>query len=113
MGRVLHFTRPHNAPTPEARYPRFTEVNARISHLADEFFDAPNTLQEGVKIYRDLEGRLPPAEREQLARFYKLIISHEEKFEHAAYLVGLLAGSGQLFDTSVFLDERSTRGEQS
>jgi hypothetical protein len=113
MGRVLRFTRPHNAPTPEARYPRFTEVTAHISHLADEFFGAPRTLEEGVRIYRDLEQRLSPPEREQLARFYRAIIEHEEKFEHAAYLVGLLAGSGQLLEGSVFVDERTTAGEKS
>jgi hypothetical protein len=29
------------------------------------------------------------------ARLYEAVIAPEEKFEHAAYVVGLLAGSGQ------------------
>jgi hypothetical protein len=113
MGRVLRFTRPHNASTPQARYPRFTEVTAHISHLADQNFEATSTLQQGRAIYRELEQRLAPADREQLKQFYDMILRHEEKFEHAAYLVGLAAGSGQLLDALVFTDERRASGESS
>lgn len=113
MGRVLRFTRPHNASTAQARYPRFTEVTAHISHLADQNFEATSSLQEGKAIYHELEQRLAPADREQLKKFYDVIVKHEEKYEHAAYLVGLAAGSGQLLDTLVFTDERRASGESS
>jgi hypothetical protein len=106
MGRVLRFTRPHNATTPQARYPRVSEVTAHISHIADELLGAPTSLEEGAKLYRQLEGRLTPEDRQLLAKFYEVTIAHEEKFEHAAYLVGLLAGSGQLPEKVMFLDER-------
>jgi hypothetical protein len=105
MGRVLPFTRPHNA-TPQARYPRFVEVTAHISHIADELFGADASLKDGATLYGQLEERVPPEHRELLAKFYEATIAHEEKFEHAAYLVGLLAGSGQLLDKVLFLDER-------
>jgi hypothetical protein len=106
MGRVLPFTRPHNATTAQARYPRFVEVTAHISHVADQLFGAEASLGEGAKLYGELEDRIAPEHRELLARFYEATIAHEEKFEHAAYLVGLLAGSGQLHEKIVFLDER-------
>jgi hypothetical protein len=106
MGRVLRFTRPHNATTTQARYPRVSEVTAHISHVADELLGAPQSLEEGARLYRQLEGRLAKEERDLLAKFYEATIAHEEKFEHAAYLVGLLAGSGQLAENVVFLDER-------
>jgi hypothetical protein len=109
MGRVLRFTRPHNATTTQARYPRVSEVTAHISHVADELLGAPQSLEEGASLYRKLEGRLAKEERELLAKFYEATIAHEEKFEHAAYLVGLLAGSGQLAENVVFLDERVSR----
>lgn len=111
MGRVLLFTRPHNATTPQARYPRFAEVTARITHIADELLGAPLSLAHGAELFRQLQGRLAPSDGEQLATFYEAIIAHEEKFEHAAYLVGLLVGSGQMPDKAVFLDER-LRGEK-
>lgn len=113
MGRVLSFTRPHNAPTPQARYPRFVEVTAHITHMAEELMDAKGSLAEGALLYGQLEERLAPETRELLAKFYEATIAHEEKFEHAAYLVGLLAGSGQLFEDHAFLDERHAAGQKS
>jgi hypothetical protein len=111
MGRVLPFTRPHNATTPQARYPRFVEVTAHISHVADQLFGAEASLGEGTILYARLEERMAPEHRGLLATFYAATIAHEEKFEHAAYLVGLLAGSGQLHEKVVFLDERHAGGE--
>jgi hypothetical protein len=106
MGRVLRFTRPHNAPTAQARYPRLSEVSAHIAHIADEAFGSATSLEEGAKLYGELEQRLAPEDRELLAKLYDATVAHEEKFEHAAYLVGLMAGSGQLPDRVAFLDQR-------
>ena len=106
MGRVLRFTRPHNSPAPEARYPRFAEVTAHIAHIADEVFDAPRSLEHGAKLYGELEDHIAAEQRELLAKVYEATLAHEEKFEHAAYLVGLMAGSGQLPQRVAFLDQR-------
>jgi hypothetical protein len=106
MGRVLQFTRPHNSSTPQARYPRFAEVAAHVAQIADDVFGSEASLQEGRQLYRDVEKRLALEDRELLAKLYKAALAHEEKFEHAAYLVGLLAGSGELPETIAFLDER-------
>jgi hypothetical protein len=113
MGRILAFTRPHNATTAQARYPRFTEVTAYITRLADELFAAPTSLEAGIQIYRDLQGRLAPVDRERLATIYDAIVAHEEKFEQAAYIVGLLAGSGQLLEIGPFLNEREVGSAES
>jgi len=106
MGRVLPFSRPHNAPTPEARYPRFSEVTAHIAHMAEEAFGSGRSLQEGADLYGDVEQRLAPEDRERLAKLYDATVAHQKKFEHAAYLVGLMAGSGQLPEKAAFLDQR-------
>jgi hypothetical protein len=111
MGRVLQFTRPHNATTPQARYPRFVEVTAHIAHVADELFGTAGSLEEGAKLYGDVEQRLAEDDRELLAKLYEATIAHEEKFEHAAYLVGLMAGSGQLPEKLAFLDQRAAPNE--
>jgi hypothetical protein len=106
MGRVLAFTRPHDAATPGARYPRFTELTAHVDHLADQVFGTASSLEQGAQLYGELERRLAADDRELLAKLYGATLAHEEKFEHAAYLVGLLAGSGQLPGRVVFVDQR-------
>ncbi len=106
MGRVLPFTRPHNASTPQARYPRFSEVTAHIAHIADEVFGTTTSLEQGANLYGEVEQRLAVEDREWLAKLYEATIAHEEKFEHAAYLVGLMAASGQLPSGVAFLDQR-------
>jgi hypothetical protein len=106
MGRVLPFTRPHNASTPQARYPRFTEVAAHIDQIADEVFGTAISLEQGANLYGQVEERLAADDRELLAKLYEATLAHEEKFEHAAYLVGLMAGSGQLPKKVAFLDQR-------
>jgi hypothetical protein len=106
MHRILRVTRPHRATTPQARYPRFSEVAAHISHIAAELFDVQTSLAEGAQLYGDLETRLAPEDRERLARLYQFVIAHEEKFEHAAYVAGLLAGSGQWPEKVEFINER-------
>jgi hypothetical protein len=113
MDRILSVSRPHCVTTPHARFPRFSEVAAHVAHIADELFDVPTSLAHGTKLYGELEKRLAPEDRGRLATFYEAIIAHEEKFERAAYLVGLLAGSGQFPVEVVFLDERHVGPEQS
>jgi hypothetical protein len=107
MGRVLAFTRPHDAATPRARYPRFTELTAHVDHLADQVFGTASSLEQGAQLYRQLKERLAADDRELLAKVYEATLAHEGKFEHAAYLVGLLAGSGQLPGRVVFLNQRA------
>jgi hypothetical protein len=77
-----------------------------VAQIADDVFGSEASLQEGRQLYRDVEKRLALEDRELLAKLYKATLAHEEKFEHAAYLVGLLAGSGELPETIAFLDER-------
>ena len=106
MGRVLAFTHPHDAAIPHARYPRFTELTAHVDHVADQVFGTASSLAEGSQLYGELKERLAADDRELLAKLYAVTLAHEGKFEHAAYLVGLLAGSGQLPGRVVFLDQR-------
>ena len=106
MGRLLAFTRPPDAATPEGRYPRFTELAAHVDHVADQVFGTVRSLEQGAQLYSELSERLTADDRELLAKVYGATLAHEEKFEHAAYLVGLLVGSGQLPGRVVFLDQR-------
>jgi hypothetical protein len=106
MGRVLPFTRPHNASTPQARYPRFSEVTPHIAQIADEVFGTAISLEEGANLYGQVEEHLAAEDRELLATLYEATLAHEEKLKHAAYLVGLMAGSGQLPKRVGLLDQR-------
>jgi hypothetical protein len=42
-----------------------------------------------------------------LNRFYDAVVAHEEKFEHAAYVVGLQAGTGRLKLAAKLVSERN------
>jgi hypothetical protein len=44
---------------------------------------------------------------EVLNRFYDTVVAHEEKFEHAAYVVGLQAATGRLKLARKLVSERN------
>jgi hypothetical protein len=108
MGRVVAFALPTGARRHRSRYPRYEEITGRIDQLAADLFDTASSLEDGTRLYGELETRVSPATRELLAAFYEAMLAHEEKFKHAAYLVGLQAGSGQLDLPVPLHDERAT-----
>jgi hypothetical protein len=113
VGRIIRFE-PGRQPSdvPWGRFPRFEEVGAQIDAQAAKLFDSAASLERGSELYARLEARLGPQDRPLLRELYEAISSHHERFEHAAYLVGLRAGSGKLEGLPPALpDERADRDE--
>ena len=52
-----------------------------------------------------VEQKLPPSDRGLLRDLYEAITKHSERYEHAAYLVGLQAGAGKLQGLPPMLDD--------
>jgi triphosphoribosyl-dephospho-CoA synthetase len=107
MARVVSFesgTRARRGG--ETRYPRFGEVAAHIDRVAGELFDATRTLLEGKRLYAELRDMISSDALELLNRFNDTLVVHEEKFEHAAYVVGLQAATRRLKLASNLVGER-------
>lgn len=90
----------------DTRYPRFSEVATHIDRVASELFDGTCTLVEGRQLYAQLREMISSEALAVLNRFYETLIAHEEQFEHAAYVVGLQAGTGHLMLASRLISER-------
>ena len=96
MARVIRFD-PSLRPDPKwERYPRFHEVGAQVDAQASRLFDNARSLEIKSELYARVETRLSAEDRALLRELYQAICSHQEHYEHAAYLVGLRAASGQL-----------------
>jgi hypothetical protein len=107
MARIVPFASGIRFPQAETtRYPRFAEVAAHIDVVASELFDARTTLQEGKQLFTELQGMISSQALGVLNRFYDTLVKHEEKFEHAAYLVGLQAATGRVQLAAALLSER-------
>ena len=107
MARIVPFVSAGRSGGDQStRYPRFPEVAAHIDVIANELFDAASTLREGKQLFAELQGMLSPEALRLLNRFYETLVSHEEKFEHAAYLVGLQAATGRVKLAAALLTER-------
>lgn len=109
MAEIIRFTRSHpTRPSGDSkwkRFPRFQEVGAQIDAQAAKLFDPAVSLDRQRTLYARLEQRLRPEDRDLLRELYEAVTSHSERYEHAAYLVGLHAGSGQLGGLPPILDD--------
>jgi hypothetical protein len=106
MARIVAFE-PRTRREGDTRYPRFEEVAAHIDRVAGELFDATRTLMEGRRLHAELRGMISSEALELLNRFYETFVTHEEKFEHAAYVVGLQAATGRLSLATKLVSERN------
>jgi hypothetical protein len=97
LARVIRFDPTfHPADAPWGRFPRFDEVGAQIDAQVARMVDSETALTKSRELYARLEARLIPDDRPLLRELYTALSSHHERYEHAAYLVGLRAGSGRL-----------------
>ena len=113
MARVIRFDPSLRPDVRWERFPRFEEVGAQIDAQASRLFDSERSLQTKRELYARVEARLGPDDRGLLRELYQAICSHEEHYEHAAYLVGLRAASGQLEGLPpVLSDDRSEEDPQ-
>jgi hypothetical protein len=95
------------------RFPRFDEVGAQIDVQAGRIFDTESSLARLRDLYARAEQRLRPDDRPLLRELYEAVTRHHERYEHAAYLVGLRAGSGRLDGLPpVLMDDRTTDGPE-
>jgi hypothetical protein len=99
MADVIRFTR--NTPTQPAnrewqRFPRFDEVGQQIDQQANKLLDVAGSQKRYTELYSRVEQRLRPDDHALLRELFEAITRHHERFEHAAYLVGLQAGNGTL-----------------
>ncbi len=88
------------------RYPRFEEVDGHVDAQATKLFDSEASLARNRELYARLEARLGVEDRPLLRELYTAITAHFEKFERAAYLVGLRAATGRLEGLPPFKDDR-------
>lgn len=98
VARIIPFdpTMPRGGP-PWGRYPRFQEVASVIASHASDLFDTDTSLRTGQALYAELERRLTDeSDRTLLRQLHDALQQHHGKYEHAAYLVGMLAGMGRL-----------------
>jgi hypothetical protein len=93
------------------RFPRFDEVGAQIDAQAGRIFDTAASLARGSELYARVEQRLRNEDRALLRELYEAITRHYERYEHAAYLVGLQAGAGKLQGLPPVLDDDRTPDE--
>ena len=78
------------------RFPRFDEVGAQVDAQAGRLFDVAASLSRTTDLYARVEQRLRPEDRALLRELYQSLTEHHERYERAAYIVGLQAGAGQL-----------------
>jgi hypothetical protein len=109
MAEVIHFTR--SSPTQPAgnarwrRFPRFEEVGQQIDVQANKLLDVVGSQARYTELYARVEQRLREDDRPLLRELFEAITRHHERFEHAAYLVGLQAGNGTLQGLPPSLDD--------
>jgi hypothetical protein len=113
MADILRFEQPLGPPgNPNwQRFPRFDEVGAQIDAQAGRIFDTATSLSRGSELYTRVEQRLRNEDRPLLRELYEAITRHYERYEHAAYLVGLQAGAGRLQGLPPVLDDDRTPDE--
>lgn len=115
MADVIRFTR--SEPTQPAantqwkRFPRFDEVGAQIDLQARKLLDVAVSQARYTELYTRVEQRLRADDRPLLRELFEAISRHHERFEHAAYLVGLLAGNGTLPGLPPVLGDERGEGE--
>ena len=107
MARVIRFDPKFHGGDPAwERYPRFEEVDGHVDAQAGKLFDSEASLARNRDLYAKLEARLAPEDRPLLRELYTAITAHFEKFERAAYLVGLRAAAGKLEGLPPLKDDR-------
>ena len=107
MARVIRFDPKFQGGDPAwERYPRFDEIGSHIDAQAGRLFDSEASLARNRELYARLEARLAAEDRPLLRDLYAAITAHAEKFERAAYLVGLRAGTGKLEGLPPLKDDR-------
>ena len=100
MADVIRF--PRSAPTRPAgqpewhRFPRYEEVGAQIDAQVSKLLDVATSIACYKELYARVEQRMRPDDRPLLRELFEAITGHHERYEHAAYLVGLQAGAGRL-----------------
>lgn len=90
------------------RFPRFDEVGGQIDLQAARIFDTGASLSRLSELYARTEQRLRPDDRPLLRELYEAATRHHERYEHAAYLVGLRAGAGRLEGVPPVLSDERT-----
>ncbi len=109
MADVIRFAR--SAPTQPAgdnnwrRFPRFDEVGQQIDAQANKVLDVAGSQARYTDLYARVEQRLRADDRPLLRDLFEAITRHHERFEHAAYVVGLQAGNGTLPGLPPMLDD--------
>jgi hypothetical protein len=88
------------------RFPRFDEIDGHVDAQAARLFDAEASLARNRELFARVESRLAPEDRPLVRELYEAITSHQEKFERAAYLVGLRAATGRLEGLPPLKDDR-------
>jgi hypothetical protein len=108
MAEIIRFEPAGPSENPDwRRFPRFEEVGAQIDLQAGRIFDTDASLGRLTELYARVEQRLGPEDRPLLRELYEAAARHHERYEHAAYLVGLRAGAGRLEGLPpVLADER-------
>jgi hypothetical protein len=115
MAEVIRFTR--STPTQPAsntrwrRFPRFEEVGQQIDAQANKLLDVAGSQARYTELYARVEHRLREDDRPLLRDLFEAITRHHERFEHAAYLVGLQAGNGTLPGLPPSLDDDRSGGD--
>lgn len=90
------------------RFPRFEEVGQQIDAQANKLLDVAGSQARYTELYSRVEHRLRPDDQPLLRELFEAITRHHERFEHAAYLVGLQAGNGTLAGLPPMLDDDRT-----
>jgi len=107
VARVIQFDpKFHGGDPAMERYPRFEEVDGHVDAQATKLFDSEASLARNRELYARLEARLGVEDRPLLRELYTAITAHFEKFERAAYLVGLRAAAGRLEGLPPLKDDR-------
>jgi hypothetical protein len=117
MADVIRFTRSTpSQPVANARwrrFPRFDEVGQQIDVQAKKLLDVAGSQARYTELYARVEQKLRDDDRPLLRELFEAITRHHERFEHAAYLVGLQAGNGTLPGLPPSLDDdRGPEGEE-
>jgi hypothetical protein len=109
MADVIRFARSVSVQPPGTstwrRFPRFEEVGQQIDAQANKLLDVAGSQARYTELYSRVEQRLRSDDRPLLRDLFESITRHHERFEHAAYLVGLQAGNGTLSGLPPMLDD--------
>jgi hypothetical protein len=106
MGDIIRFEPAGPSVNPDwRRFPRFEEVGAQIDLQAARIFDTEASLRRLSELYARVEQRVRAEDRPFLRELYEAATHHHERYEHAAYLVGLQAGIGRLEGLPPVLDD--------